>query len=171
MTMIDSLSAEFQHEAQTTRKHLERLSDDTFAWRPHEKSFTTGELASHIVDCIRWAEPIFNSAELDIDPATFKEFQASSVADLLTNFDEATAKCAAILSGVDEDALMQSWQLKVKGRSLFEKPRAAVLRDFILSHLIHHRGQLSVYLRLLNIPVPGSYGPSADELESMRPKS
>jgi uncharacterized damage-inducible protein DinB len=169
MTMIDSLSAEFQHEAQTTRKHLERLTDDTLEWRPHEKSFTTGDLASHIVDCIRWAGPIFSGAELDIDPATYKEFQAASVADLLKNFDEAAAKCAAILSGVDEAALMQSWQLKVKGRSLFEKPRAAVLRDFILSHLIHHRGQLSVYLRLLNIPVPGSYGPSADDLESMRP--
>jgi len=171
MTTIDSLAAEFQHEAQTTRKHLERLSDDTLGWRPHEKSFTTSELASHIVDCIRWAEPVFSGAELDIDPATYKEFQASSKTDLLKNFDEATAKCAAILSGVDDDALMQSWQLKVKGRSLFAKPRAAVLRDFILSHMIHHRGQLSVYLRLLNIPVPGSYGPSADELESMKPKS
>jgi uncharacterized damage-inducible protein DinB len=74
-------------------------------------------------------------------------------------------------AGVDVAALTHSWQLKVKGRSLFEKPRAAVLRDFILSHMIHHRGQLSVYLRLLNIPVPGSYGPSADELESMKPKS
>lgn len=171
MTTIDSLSAEFQREAQTTRKHLERLSDDTLAWRPHEKSFTTGELASHIVDCVRWADPIFSSAELDLDPATYKEFQASSVTDLLKHFAEAEAKCAAILSGVDESTLMQSWELKVKGRSLFKKPRAAVLRDFILSHMIHHRGQLSVYLRLLNLPVPGSYGPSADEMESMKPTS
>jgi uncharacterized damage-inducible protein DinB len=166
--MIDSLSAEFQHEAQTTRKHLERLTDDSLAWRPHEKSFTTGGLASHIVDLLRFAEPIFSGSEIDIDPATFKEFQAASVADLLKHFDEGTAKCAEILSGVDDAALLQSWQLKVNGRSLFEKPRAAVFRDFILSHSIHHRGQLSVYLRLLNIPVPGSYGPSADDLESMK---
>jgi uncharacterized damage-inducible protein DinB len=171
MTMIDSLTAEFQHEAQTTRKHLERLTEDSLEWRPHEKSFTTIELASHIVDLLGFADPIFNSNELDIDPATYKEFLASSLTDLLKHFDEAAAKCAAILSGVDDAALTQSWQLKVKGRSLFEKPRAAVVRDFILSHMIHHRGQLSVYLRLLNIPVPGSYGPSADDLESMKAKS
>jgi uncharacterized damage-inducible protein DinB len=171
MALIDSLIAEFQHEAQTTRKHLERLRDDTLAWRPHEKSFTTGGLASHIVDCIRWADSIFGADELDMDPATYKFFRAASVADLLKNFDDETAKCAALLSGADDASLMRPWQLKVKGRSFFEKPRAAVFRDFILSHIIHHRGQLSVYLRLLNIPVPGSYGPSADELESMRPKS
>jgi hypothetical protein len=97
MTMSDSLTAEFQHEAQTTRKHLERLTDDSTEWRSHEKSFTTLELASHIVDLFRFAEPIFNRDELDIDPATYKEFQASSVADLLKNFDGGAAKCAAIL--------------------------------------------------------------------------
>ena len=171
MAMIDSLIAEFHHEAQTTRKHLERLRDDTLAWRPHEKSFTTGELASHIVDCIRWADAIFNSDELDMNPSTYKFFRATSVADLLKNFDDDAEKCATLLSGADDTALMQPWQFKVMGRSFFEKPRAAVFRDFILSHVIHHRGQLSVYLRLLNIPVPGSYGPSADEIENAKPKS
>jgi uncharacterized damage-inducible protein DinB len=90
---------------------------------------------------------------------------------LLKTFDDNVRSCAANLSSTDDATLLRPWRLKVKGRQLFEKPRAAVLRDFILSHVIHHRGQLSVYLRLLNIPVPGSYGPSADELESMRPKS
>ena len=163
MKIIDSLISEFDHEAQTTRKHLERLPNDKLDWQPHKKSFTATGLASHIVDCIGWAESIFNLAELDIDPATYKPFQASSTDDLLKSFDEKVVKCKQVLASADEATLSQLWRFKVNGQLLFERPRAAVFRDFVLSHLIHHRGQFSVYLRLLDIPVPGTYGPSADE--------
>lgn len=163
MAMIDSLLAELEHEAQTTRKHLGRLPDEKLDWRPHEKSYTAGGLASHIVECVRWAESIFSGDELDLDPRTFEPYRAASVAELLQSFDEAVAKGKRALAGSTEAAMTEPWRLKIMGKVRFEKPRAAVFRDFTLSHLIHHRGQLSVYLRLLDVPVPGSYGPSADE--------
>jgi uncharacterized damage-inducible protein DinB len=163
MNLIDSLSREFENEARTTRKHFERLPNDQLDWRPHQKSFTTGGLASHIVECIGWADSIFKLEEFDFDPATYQRYQATSTADLLTTFDDKVRSCKQALAGVDEETLMQPWRLKMMGRLMFEKPKAEVFRDFTLSHLIHHRGQFSVYLRLLNVPVPGSYGPSADE--------
>jgi uncharacterized damage-inducible protein DinB len=163
MTMIDSLMAEFEHEAQTTRKHLERLPGDKLDWRPHEKSFTAVALASHITELVTFADAIFNQDELDFDPATYKPYLATSVADLIKTFDDNVAKGKQAMAGVTDETLKQPWSFKIMGRVRFEKPKAAVFRDFTLSHLIHHRGQFSVYLRLLNVPVPGSYGPSADE--------
>ena len=163
MKIIDSLIREFKNEAQTTRKHFERLPSDKLEWRPHQKSFTAGGLASHIVECISWADSIFNSDEFDFDPATYKPYQTTSAADLLKTFDDKVRSSKQVLEGVDEEILTQPWRLKMMGKLMFEKPRADVFRDFTLSHLIHHRGQFSVCLRLLNVPVPGSYGPSADE--------
>jgi uncharacterized damage-inducible protein DinB len=163
MKLIDSLILEFEHEAQTTRKHLERLPADKLEWRPHEKSFTAGGLASHIVECIGWTDAIFNLDEFGFDPATYRPYEATSVADLLKTFESNVRKGKQALTEASEATLEQPWRLKVADRLLFERPRAAVLRDFVLSHVIHHRGQFSVYLRLLNVPVPGSYGPSADE--------
>jgi uncharacterized damage-inducible protein DinB len=163
MTIIASLTREFENEAQTTRKHFERLPSDKLEWRPHEKSFTAGGLASHIVECISWVDSIFNLPEFDFDPAAYKPYQATSAADLLKTFDDKVRSGKQVLEGVDEETIMQPWRLKMMGRLMFEKPRADVFRDFTLSHVIHHRGQFSVYLRLLNVPVPGSYGPSADE--------
>lgn len=163
MTTVDSLTKEFGHEAATTRRLLERLPNDKLAWRPHPKSYTAAGLASHIVDCVNWADSILGSDELDIDPAAHKAFQATSVSELLDTFDNKVAHCHKLLARTANEAMAQPWRMKVRGRLRFEKPRADVFRDFILSHVIHHRGQLSVYLRLLDVPVPGSYGPSADE--------
>jgi uncharacterized damage-inducible protein DinB len=163
MKMSDSLMVEFEREAKTTRKHLERLSDDKLDWRPHEKSFTAGALASHIVNCLNWADSIINLDEFDFDPAAYQPYRAASVADLLNTFDDEVTICRQALADAADEMLTSVWRLKIMGRQQFEKARVDVFRDFILSHLIHHRGQLSVYLRLLDIPVPGSYGPSADE--------
>lgn len=163
MKMIDSLLKEFEHEAQTTRKHLERLPDGKLAWQPHEKSFTAAGLASHITECLAWTDVMFSENEFNFDPSTYKPYVAESVADLLKTFDNNVAKGKQVLAGATEESLEQPWSLKIMGRVQFEKPRGEVFRDFILSHVIHHRGQFSVYLRLLDIAVPGSYGPSADE--------
>lgn len=163
MKMIDSLVAEFGRETQTTRKHLERLPNDKLDWRPHEKSFTARGLASHIVECVGWAESIFDKDEIDFNPATYRPYQAASVADLLKTFDEKVARGKQVLASASDANLAQPWRLKIMGRVRFEKTKADVFRDFTLSHVIHHRGQLSVYLRLLGAAVPGSYGPSADE--------
>lgn len=163
MKLIDSLITEFDHEAQTTRKHLERLPADKLDWRPHEKSFTAAGLAGHITECIGWTDAIFNQDGIDFDPKTYKPYQPTSLADLLQTFDDNVAKGKQALADASENTLDQSWSLKVMGRVMFERTKAAVFRDFTLSHVIHHRGQFSVYLRLLGVAVPGSYGPSADE--------
>jgi uncharacterized damage-inducible protein DinB len=163
MTRIDSLLAEFVHETNTTRRHLERLSDHQFDWRPHAKSFTAGQLASHLVDCIRWTAPIFGADELDMDTGAYKPCGATSVAGLLEAFDAEVAHAKQVMANAADTNATQPWRLKMRGKVWFEKPREAVFRDMTLSHLVHHRGQFSVYLRLLDVPVPGSYGPTADE--------
>ena len=163
MKLIDSLITEFDHEAQTTRKHLERLPEKKLDWRPHEKSFTAAGLASHITEMVGWTDAILNQDEIDFDPATYKPYLATSLADLLKTFDDNVAKSKQALAGATDDTLKQPWRLKIMGKVQFEKPRAAVLREFVLSHIIHHRGQFSVYLRLIDVSVPATYGPSADE--------
>ena len=163
MSQVHSLSEEFAHETQTTRKHLERLPDSKLEWRPHEKSFTGVGLASHIVECIGWTEAIFNQDEIDIDMATYRPYQAATKDELLKTFDKNVAKGKEVLAKADDAILERPWRLKMNGKQWLEKSKAAVFRDFVLSHVIHHRGQFSVYLRLLDVAVPGSYGPSADE--------
>ena len=163
MKVIEWLATQFDHETKTTRRHLERLPNDQLEWRPHEKSYSAGALASHLVECINWTPEIFTKRELNFDPTTYKPYNAASTSELLAAFEKAVADGKRVLEGVDDDAAMQPWSLKFGGKTMFERPRIDVFRDFTLSHLIHHRGQFSVYLRLLNIPVPGSYGPTADE--------
>jgi len=163
VTTADGLRSEFDRETRATRRYLERLPGDRLEWRPHHKSFTAGELASHIVECVRWTEAIFGDDEFNVDPATFKSYRASSSAELLETFDASVARCMEVLAAVDDLAAARPWRMKIKGTVRFERPKAMVFRDFTLSHLIHHRGQLSVYLRLLDVPVPGAYGPTADE--------
>ena len=163
MSLIHTLTEEFARETATTRRHLERLPADKFAWRPHQKSFTAMELASHIVECVGFAEPIMASGELNFDSATYRPFVAGSADELMQAFDSAVAKGQAALASSSDAATGEPWQFKINGRVRFERPRGDVFRDFTLSHVTHHRGQFSVYLRLLDVPVPGSYGPSADE--------
>ena len=161
MKTADALRSEFERETRATRKYLERLPDDRLGWRPHQKSFTAGDLASHIVECVRWTDAIFTSDEFDA--AAYRSYRASSSAELIETFDADVARGTAVLAVVEDAAMMSPWRLTVKGKVRFERPRDVVFRDFTLSHLIHHRGQLSVYLRLLDVPVPGAYGPTADE--------
>lgn len=163
MKIIGWLATQFDQETKTTRRHLERLPNDKLDWRPHEKSYTAGALASHIVECIAWTNDIFTKNEVNFDPTTYKPYIAASTGELLEAFEKAVAEGKRVLAGVDDEAAMQMWSLKIGGHALFERPRIDVMRDFTLSHLIHHRGQFSVYLRLLGVPVPGSYGPTADE--------
>jgi uncharacterized damage-inducible protein DinB len=163
VSTIESLIAEFDHEVETTRRHLERLPDDRLDWRPHEKSYTARALASHIVECVGWTGSIFGKREFDFIPGVTTSFLAASVEDLLKTFDARVADGTRALANAVDGDLAMSWSFKIGGRVRFERPRSVVFRDFTLSHLIHHRGQFSVYLRLLNVPVPGSYGPTADE--------
>jgi uncharacterized damage-inducible protein DinB len=163
MTRVEILLLEFTHETATTRKHLERVPAGQFAWRPHHKSFTSGQLASHIVDCVRWVPRVFTADTFHVDPRTFKEFEAANLSELLAEFDRDVSEAKLAMAGAPDTSATGSWRLMINGKTRFEKPREAVFRDMTLSHLVHHRGQLSVYLRLLDVPVPGSYGPTADE--------
>ena len=162
MGTADFLLAEYDRETAATRTLLTRLPDDRFPWRPHAKSFTAGELASHLANLPFWAlvtlrEASFDAAGQPQTPA------ATSQAELLSRFDTRVAEARAVLSGYPETRLVEPWTLTQGDRALFSMPRLAVWRSFVMNHLIHHRGQLSVYLRLLDLPVPSIYGPSADE--------
>src|SRR5882672_11444713 len=129
MTRIDLLLAELTHETQTARKHLERLPDHQFDWRPHAKSFTAGQLAAHMVECIRWTASIFSADELDMGPGAYQPIGATSVAALLQAFDAEVARAKqAMASTTDKDA-NEPWRLKMHGKVWFEKPREAVFRD------------------------------------------
>jgi uncharacterized damage-inducible protein DinB len=156
------LVPEFDQEMANTRTLLERLPDGQLDFRPHEKSLTMLELASHVVNLPNWTEMTLTTTELDLDQDWNRELP-TNVAELLEAFDAAVAEARAALEGATAQDLEVTWSLKTGDQTHFSLPRAAVLRTFVLSHIIHHRAQLGVYLRLVDVPVPGMYGPSADE--------
>jgi uncharacterized damage-inducible protein DinB len=162
MALKDALLAEFDHEMGTTRKLLERVPDDKLAWRPHEKSMTLGALATHIGSLPQWTGLILNETSFDLAAAPPPEPPRTSRAGILALFDASRRQARAAMDKLDAEYAV-AWTLKRDGQEVFSIPRSAALRSFVLSHVIHHRGQLSVYLRLNDVPVPAIYGPSADE--------
>jgi uncharacterized damage-inducible protein DinB len=164
MGLSEPIAAELQREAATTRRMLERVPEEKLEWRPHEKSMTLGRLAGHIAELPSLVAATLTQDEVDFAAGNYQPFVASNVAGLLEKFDQNVAQAAELLkSKADDEHLLKSWRLKRNGQVLFEMPRAAVLRTMGLNHIIHHRGQLSVYLRLLDVPLPSVYGPTADE--------
>ena len=161
MAIKDALLAEYDHEMGTTRRLLDRLPDDKLTWRPHEKSMALGELASHLGNIPNWAGGILNGLSFDLASLPHQTPKASR-AEILALFDESTKTTRALMDKSDAE-YMAPWSLKRGGQDMFSMPRIAAFRSFVLSHTIHHRGQLSVYLRLNQIPVPPIYGPTADE--------
>lgn len=162
MTLSQRLAPEFDREIKTTRKLLERVPMDKFTWAPHEKSMQLGRLASHIAEMPSWVTGTVQLEFMDID-ANYKPWIAASRDELLSKFDSYAAEAGKALSGVSDEDLGKGWALRMGGQELFAAPREEVIRTLVLNHIIHHRGQLSVYLRLLDVPVPSIYGPSADE--------
>jgi uncharacterized damage-inducible protein DinB len=156
------LVPEFDQEMANTRTLLERLPDGRLDYRPHKKSLTMLELASHVANLPTWTGMTLTTEELDLDQGWSRELP-TTVAELLGAFDTAVAEARAALVSATAQDLEVSWTLRTGDRTHFSLPRAAVLRTFVLSHIIHHRAQLGVYLRLVDVPVPGMYGPSADE--------
>ena len=161
MTIAESLLPEFDREMSTTRRLLERVPEDTFAWKPHEKSMSMGDLATHVSNLPSWGSVTLTASEFDL--ATSHVSQAASRAELLARFDRNVADTRGALVGRADPELMTQWTLKRGDQKLFSMPKIAVWRTFMMNHVIHHRGQLSVYLRLNNVAVPAIYGPSADE--------
>ncbi|HTM05305.1 MAG TPA: DinB family protein [Vicinamibacterales bacterium] len=162
MLQVDALLPEFDHEISTTRKLLERVPDDKLSWTPHPKSMSLARLATHLATLPWWGEMTLTQSEFDTAGVPTPA-DAASRAELLSRFDTNAAKTRAALADRSDAELMAPWSLKRSGQTIFSMPKAAVWRSFVLSHLVHHRGQLSVYLRLLDVSVPSIYGPSADE--------
>ena len=165
MALKDALLPEFDHEMGTTRRVLERVPEADLAWKPHDKSFSMGQLASHLANIPTWVDAtidftVFDVATLGNDA---RPKQPDSVAPILKAFDENVKKARAKIDAQPDPALFATWTFKNGEHEIFTMPKIAVLRSFIMNHMIHHRGQLSVYLRLRNVLVPAMYGPSADE--------
>ena len=166
MPISQMILPEFDQEMANTRKTLERIPDDKLAWKPHEKSSSLGGLATHLANLPSWTTYTFGQRELDIAPPgepPFRLEEAKSRDELLEAFDKNVAAARETLAAAGDDAWMEPWSLLKGGNKIMTLPRAAVMRGFVLSHVIHHRAQLGVYLRLLDVPVPAIYGPSADE--------
>jgi len=157
---------EFDHEMATTRRVLARVPDAQAGWRPHPKSTPLGTLAQHVTNLVGFGALIVQTHERDVAPTggpAYTPVPFTTTADMLAAFDANVASARAAIAGADDAALMESWTLRRGAQVFFSLPRAAALRSYLLSHTIHHRGQLSVYLRLLDVPVPSIYGPTADE--------
>jgi len=165
MLIRDALLPEFDLEAANTRKVLERVPEDKLDWRPHPKSFTMAELATHLADIPGWLPYTLGGDSVDIgDPNGPKPDPPSkSTKELVARFDKQIAAARAALAAAENGVFGQPWSLKAGGKVIFTLPKVAVVRAFVMSHTIHHRGQLTVYLRLNDVPVPSVYGPSADE--------
>ena len=166
MPISKMLLPEFDHEMANTRKTLERVPDDKLDWKPHEKSMSLGGLSTHLANIPSWTAQTFDRDELDIAPPgepPYRLEEAKSRAELLAAFDKNVASARAALESASDENWQGKWSLLMGGKAIFTLPRTAVMRGFVMNHLIHHRAQLGVYLRLLDIPVPSIYGPSADE--------
>ncbi len=168
MTIAQALLPEFDHEMANTRKALERIPNDKLDWRPHEKSFDLRGMLTHMANMPKWSVMTINESSFDMAPEgeePIKEEPVETVEGALEMFDANVAAAREAIANASDKTLMASWSLLKAGEEVLTFPKVAVLRSFIMNHMIHHRGQLTVYLRLNDLPLPALYGPSADEDE------
>jgi uncharacterized damage-inducible protein DinB len=161
----DALLPELEQELATTRKLLELVPEAKTSFRPHAKSWTLGELSLHLANILHWLPLTLNRTELDLDPPGGPRFvppKFESARATLAMFDETARAARAALASATDAQLMVPWTLEKHGQAMFTLPRAACVRSFVMNHLIHHRGQLTVYLRMVDVPLPPVYGPTAD---------
>ena len=165
MAIVDTLLPEFDHEFATTRRLLDRVPPAQFSWKPHDKSMSLGQLAAHLANIPFWCTATLEADSLDLeamgDEARPKEPESRD--SLLRDFDTRLNTARQRLVATTDPEFLLPWTLKSGGQEFFTMPKITVLRTFVMNHQIHHRGQLSVYLRLNNVPVPPIYGPTADE--------
>jgi len=154
---------DFAHEMKTTRAVLARLPGDQLGWKPHAKSMSLGELATHVTNILRWGVMTLKQDGYDLAAGSPSPSVPASVGELLERFDGLLADTGSALAEADDATLQGSWTLRHGDHQIFSRPRVGVFRSFVISHMVHHRAQLTVYLRLLDEPVPAVYGASADE--------
>lgn len=163
MPLNTTLIGELKHEAASTKKMLERVPNDKFNWKPHEKSMQLGKLAKHVAELNMWVKIILETGEFDFATGLINRPKAENTADVLQIFEEKLNEAVQALEAATDDDLNALWTVRRGGQLMFQMPKKVALRSFGYNHIYHHRGQLSVYLRLLDVPIPGMYGPSADE--------
>ena len=163
MNLSAPFVAELEQEARTTRKVLERIPESAFGWKPHEKSMTMARLAVHVAEMTGWIKDTVEKPGIDFATMDYKPFEPKNNAELLEYFDEKVAESSEALKNTSDEAMMEHWTMRNGETVYMDLPRIQVLRGAMMNHILHHRGQLSVYLRLNEIPVPELYGPSADE--------
>lgn len=159
-----SLIPEFTHEAASTKKLLEKVPFEKQDWKPHGKSMSLGKLALHVANIPNWITRILTADEFDFSTMGFQEDSAATTEELLAVFQQKYAEALQHLKQATDESLRGNWTFRNGGHVIFTLPRIAAIRTLAMNHLVHHRGQLSVYLRLLDVPIPGMYGPSADEM-------
>jgi uncharacterized damage-inducible protein DinB len=161
MKIIDGMLAELEQEAQTTKRVLERIPQAHLSWKPHPKSMSLGQLALHVATV---PGNVAEMAAMDtVQPPAFVQPEATSAAELVPALNDSVTRARRALGGFDDAKMGAPWRLQRDGQDVLTMPRAALVRAIMLNHWYHHRGQLLVYLRLLNLPVPSVYGPTADE--------
>jgi uncharacterized damage-inducible protein DinB len=166
MSIGETILPEFDQEMATTRKILERVPEGKSDWKPHAKSMTLGRLAGHVAELPGWGVTTLRQTELDFAPAggpSYTPIHFTTREQTLKLFDDGVKACRDAIAEASDSDFMVMWTLKRGGQRLMSMPRAAVMRSMVLNHIVHHRAQLGVYLRMNDIPLPGSYGPTADE--------
>jgi len=159
----EQMLKEFREEVATTKRVLERVPADKLAWKPHEKSMSLGQLALHVASIPGGISRIAQLEEFDVAQANFNPPGARNVGEIQSALQESVRTAEECLSGMSEERASGNWRLMTGGKQIFSRPRVEVLRSIMLNHWYHHRGQLSVYLRMLDVPLPVIYGRSADE--------
>lgn len=167
MKQNELIIAELLQEAASTNKMLERVPAEHIEWQPHARSMSLKSLTTHIAELPSWITLTINAHELDFGAMEYKPDYAMNSTELLEKHNKAVAEAQEALNNATDEVLAQPWTLRNGDHVIFTLPKAAVIRSMVMNHMIHHRGQLSVYLRLLDVPIPGMYGPSKDEMDMM----
>ncbi|HXE80731.1 MAG TPA: DinB family protein [Vicinamibacterales bacterium] len=162
MSINDALLPEYDREMAQTRRLLERMPEGRLAWKPHDAARSLGELGAHIAELPRWAQVVFDTTVFDLDTAVLRTCRPASRSEILDVFNRHAADARATLAVRTDAEYLARWTLRKDGDNLFTLPKAAVIRMMVMNHLVHHRGQLTVYLRMLGVPLPPLYGPTAD---------
>lgn len=166
MSIAEVLTADYQEEAAKSRTVLGAVPEEKYGWKPHEKSMSLGELASHIAETASWHQSMLVDVfDFDAMMADYKPFVAGDRAELLAGFDANSSAFVEAIAGKDDAFMDATWTALAGGKEMMSGARHRMMRSFLINHVIHHRGQLTVYLRLLDVPVPPTFGPTADQKE------
>ncbi len=162
MSMAQAIVAELQHESQLTRGLFDAIPEEHLDYKAHPKSMSIREVASHIAESMAWSKEMIDADHFEMDPEAYKPWVAESKQDLMETLDRNTAEAIDKIRPLDDEKMLQTWTMSVAGKQMMQVPRVGVIKSMLINHAAHHRGQLTVYLRMNDVPLPQIYGPTAD---------